>query len=232
MKKLSNAATLGFAAWTFLAASIGLSEPYKVMKGDTLSGIAAAYHVSVSDLRAANHIKKDKLRVGQVIVIPEPPTTLPPSASSNSGPSDSPGPPPVIDASASSNGGPSDTSAPSSATDASAPSNNVAIGSPEPPHVIARDAMEKSEITSLRANLRQGWVVTQNSSGKIFVHKGVANGQLYGLTYLVRETYNPDRTTSWTVYRPVSGADGTGYGEVVGVMEKPATVEVGECSCR
>ena len=42
-----------------------------VASGETLSGIAAKHHVSVSALKDANQVKDErKLRVGQVLTIP------------------------------------------------------------------------------------------------------------------------------------------------------------------
>ena len=43
---------------------------YKVKSGDTLSGIAIRYHVSLVDLRKVNGLRSDMLRVGQVLTIP------------------------------------------------------------------------------------------------------------------------------------------------------------------
>jgi LysM repeat protein len=50
----------------------GGSGDYLVKSGDTLSGIASTYGVTVSALREANGIKKDnQLRAGQKLVIPK-----------------------------------------------------------------------------------------------------------------------------------------------------------------
>ncbi len=43
---------------------------YKVKSGDTLSGIAIRYHVSLVNLRKVNSLRSDMLRVGQVLKIP------------------------------------------------------------------------------------------------------------------------------------------------------------------
>ncbi len=46
---------------------------YTVQAGDTLSGIAARFGVNIDDLARANAIpddKRDKLQIGQVLVIP------------------------------------------------------------------------------------------------------------------------------------------------------------------
>jgi LysM repeat protein len=55
---------------------------YKVKAGDTLSGIAAKYKVSVDDILAANPDLKDpnQLQVGQVLVIPLPASSVIPDA--------------------------------------------------------------------------------------------------------------------------------------------------------
>ena len=55
---------------------------YKVKTGDTLSGIAAKYKVSVDDILAANPDLKDpnQLQVGQVLVIPLPASSVIPDA--------------------------------------------------------------------------------------------------------------------------------------------------------
>ena len=45
-------------------------EEYEVVQGATLSAIAAAYKVSVSDIKKANNLKSDILRVGQKLKIP------------------------------------------------------------------------------------------------------------------------------------------------------------------
>ena len=43
---------------------------YTIKRGDTLSGIATRYHVSLVDLRKVNGLRSDVLRVGQVLTIP------------------------------------------------------------------------------------------------------------------------------------------------------------------
>ena len=43
---------------------------YTIKRGDTLSGIAIRYHVSLVDLRKVNGLRLDALRVGQVLIIP------------------------------------------------------------------------------------------------------------------------------------------------------------------
>ncbi len=43
---------------------------YVIKRGDTLSGIAQKYRVSIADLRSENRISNDRIRVGQVLRIP------------------------------------------------------------------------------------------------------------------------------------------------------------------
>lgn len=45
-------------------------EEYVVVQGATLSAIAAAYKVSIADIKKANNLKSDVLRVGQKLRIP------------------------------------------------------------------------------------------------------------------------------------------------------------------
>ncbi len=45
-----------------------------IARGDTLSGIADRYNVSLGDLRRQNRLRHDRIRVGQVLVIPSPGT--------------------------------------------------------------------------------------------------------------------------------------------------------------
>ena len=45
------------------------TQKYTVKKGDTLSKIARKYHVRVSDLKKWNHLKSDKIRDGQKLII-------------------------------------------------------------------------------------------------------------------------------------------------------------------
>lgn len=44
---------------------------HKVKRGDTLSAIALRYHVTVAQLRVANHLSSDHIHVGQVLNIPQ-----------------------------------------------------------------------------------------------------------------------------------------------------------------
>ena len=54
----------------YLASILGHSHDYEVRSGDTLVAIAARSNVSVNQLRAANSIRGDLIRVGQVLTIP------------------------------------------------------------------------------------------------------------------------------------------------------------------
>lgn len=45
------------------------TKKYTVKKGDTLSKIAVKYHVTVSNLKKWNHLKSDKIREGQKLII-------------------------------------------------------------------------------------------------------------------------------------------------------------------
>jgi N-acetylmuramoyl-L-alanine amidase len=41
-----------------------------IARGDTLSGIARRYNVSVQAIRASNNIASDRIRVGDTLLIP------------------------------------------------------------------------------------------------------------------------------------------------------------------
>ena len=43
---------------------------YKIRRGDTLSTIAARYGIDTARLKSANNLASDRIRVGQVLVIP------------------------------------------------------------------------------------------------------------------------------------------------------------------
>ena len=45
------------------------SKQYKIKKGDTLTKIAAKYHVSVADLKKWNHLENDNIREGETLII-------------------------------------------------------------------------------------------------------------------------------------------------------------------
>lgn len=54
----------------YLAGMTGQSHEYVVRRGDTLSGIAARTGTTVAQLRAANGLRGDLLRIGQKVMIP------------------------------------------------------------------------------------------------------------------------------------------------------------------
>jgi len=85
ISRASPAATSGVSAEPSVAPTpVPAPTPftYKVKAGDTLSGIAAKYKVSVDDILAANPDLKDpnQLQVGQVLVIPLPASSVIPDA--------------------------------------------------------------------------------------------------------------------------------------------------------
>lgn len=43
---------------------------HTVVSGDTLSGIAKRYNTSVNQIKQANNLKSDLIRIGQVLKIP------------------------------------------------------------------------------------------------------------------------------------------------------------------
>lgn len=51
---------------------IPIQGRYTVVRGDTLSAIAAAFDISVKRLKGANNLTSDLIREGQVLNIPEP----------------------------------------------------------------------------------------------------------------------------------------------------------------
>lgn len=58
-------------AGTLLASRVGARPAsYRVERGDTLSGIAQRFSISTRSLRNANSLSSDRIRVGQVLVIP------------------------------------------------------------------------------------------------------------------------------------------------------------------
>jgi len=51
--------------------SVGGSNEYIIARGDTLSGIAQRFSVSVNTLRRSNGLSGDSIQVGQTLVIPD-----------------------------------------------------------------------------------------------------------------------------------------------------------------
>jgi N-acetylmuramoyl-L-alanine amidase len=52
------------------AGSLWASDTYTIRPGDTLSGIAADHNVSVSQIKAVNHLTTDRVQAGQKLKIP------------------------------------------------------------------------------------------------------------------------------------------------------------------
>lgn len=48
---------------------------HRVVRGDNLTRIARTYGVTVADLRRANGLRSDTIRIGQVLIVPGPPAT-------------------------------------------------------------------------------------------------------------------------------------------------------------
>lgn len=75
---LSRRVFLGRASMTVAAMACGLpvsvwakeTPAYRVLKGDTLSGIAEKHHVRLSDLMRANALRSDLIKPGQRLRIP------------------------------------------------------------------------------------------------------------------------------------------------------------------
>lgn len=65
---MANSATPGAAPDTGTAP--GGEESYKVKSGDTLTGIAKKFHVSIKAIQSANDLKTTSIRVGQTLKIP------------------------------------------------------------------------------------------------------------------------------------------------------------------
>jgi len=55
-----------------IASVAALPIEHKIVRGETLSGIAERYRVSMSSLRATNNLRNDVIMVGQVLKIPAP----------------------------------------------------------------------------------------------------------------------------------------------------------------
>ncbi|WP_295804166.1 LysM peptidoglycan-binding domain-containing protein, partial [uncultured Microbulbifer sp.] len=57
-------------AGSWLASNGGAGREHTIARGDTLSGIAARYNVSVADLKKVNGMATSMIRVGQKLMIP------------------------------------------------------------------------------------------------------------------------------------------------------------------
>lgn len=68
--RLPNLVLVGAVVVALAPATSGAVQTYKVKKGDTLSGVASRYHLSVSDLKEANRLDSDALRPGQKLKVP------------------------------------------------------------------------------------------------------------------------------------------------------------------
>ena len=71
--KLAKAITSGVKRYykkTGIARAKQYGEQYVVARGDTISSIAKRYKVSASDIKRANSLKSDRLRVGDSLFIP------------------------------------------------------------------------------------------------------------------------------------------------------------------
>jgi len=88
---------------------------------------------------------------------------------------------------------------------------------------------DNADIRALRSGIANGWVVTRNPSGKLFVHVSSSGGYLRDLRYLVEESADG---RMWTVHLPRPANGETQYGRSVGVIEKPDGVSIGPCGCR
>jgi LysM repeat protein len=176
---------LGFVTWIWFLSSVGLSEGYRIRRGDTLASIAHNYGVTIQQLRATNNIANPNLiQAGRVLVIPERHASI----------------------------------------------GTVGTPARTPGQRKAR-MNDPVRIQRLRDGLSSGWIVTRNPSNpdKIFVHESESGGYLRNLQYLARQS--PDGQ-SWTVYLPVSRADGgTGYGRKIGVIDAPTNITIGDCGC-
>jgi N-acetylmuramoyl-L-alanine amidase len=65
-----NAAEGTWVHWHRRQGQFADTTRYKIRSGDTLSGLASRYAVSLSELRRYNGLKNDTLKIGQIIKIP------------------------------------------------------------------------------------------------------------------------------------------------------------------
>lgn len=68
--KTPSAASSGGPAATINGGGDGGTKTYKVKSGDNLLKIANTYGVKVKELRAANNLRTDQIKVGQILKIP------------------------------------------------------------------------------------------------------------------------------------------------------------------
>ena len=76
-KKMARAIAAGIQDYFYLSPPQGTwiaanRKPvhYRVVRGDTLGEIAIRYHVNLNQLRLANNLKSDKIRIGAQLLIP------------------------------------------------------------------------------------------------------------------------------------------------------------------
>lgn len=50
--------------------TLHMASQHTIMRGETLSDIAARYNISVNTLRSSNQLKNDEIRIGQILQIP------------------------------------------------------------------------------------------------------------------------------------------------------------------
>jgi LysM repeat protein len=63
------AAAASLASGGSLLAAAGEGQTYRVQRGDTLSGIAKRFDLSVEDLKARNNLTTDRINIGQSLVV-------------------------------------------------------------------------------------------------------------------------------------------------------------------
>jgi len=74
---MKNSALLLFLAVALSIPSLALAaKTHKVKKNETLFSVAKKYHVSVADLKAANHLLHSHVKQGEMLVIPHRATTV------------------------------------------------------------------------------------------------------------------------------------------------------------
>jgi hypothetical protein len=96
--------------------------------------------------------------------------------------------------------------------------------------VIPFDATPADQLQELRQRLLEGWVVSRNANGKMFVHEMKVGNSFRGLKYLIKESVDGSR---WTIYAPGNVVDGAvEYGERIGVISKPSETRITSCACR
>jgi hypothetical protein len=99
------------------------------------------------------------------------------------------------------------------------------------PFEIGRSGARSGESVTMKDfsdGLKQGWIVTRNSSKDphtLFVHRTESLYGLIGLKFLIKES--PDEKV-WTVYLPNERG---GFGQLIGNISRPSQIEVGECEC-